>query len=157
MEVSLVGVAALDVLAALHAASLEEPWSRRELALFLSQPGAIALVATAGDDPLGLALCRVAAEESELIALGVVPSGRRRGAGRALVERSIERVAAMGGARITLKVAEDNDAALRLYRAQGFVEVGRQHDYFRRRNDARASALLLSLELAPEEVSGDET
>ena len=118
MKISRVGAAALDTLAALHAASLEEPWSRRELALFLAQPGAFALIATAAsafeDHPLGLALCRVTAEESELIALGVVPSGRRRGAGRALVERSIERVAAMGGARITLKVAEDNDPALRL-------------------------------------------
>ena len=160
MKISRVGAAALDTLAALHAASLEEPWSRRELALFLAQPGAFALIATAAsaseDHPLGLALCRVAAEESELIALGVVPSGRRRGAGRALVERSIERVAAMGGARITLKVAEDNDSALRLYQTQGFVEVGRRHDYYRRRDGARAAALVLSLELAPGEVNGDE-
>ena len=157
-HISRVGAAALDTLAALHAASLEEPWSRREMALFLAQPGAFALIATAAsasqDQPLGLALCLVAAEESELIALGVVPSGRRRGAGRALVERSIERVAAMGGARMSLKVAEDNDPALRLYRTQGFVEVGRHHDYYSRCDGASAAALVLSLEL--EHVSGDE-
>jgi ribosomal-protein-alanine N-acetyltransferase len=156
-----VGVASLDLLAALHASSLEEPWSQRELALFLDQPGTFALIASAGDTPaeapLGLALCRVAAEDSELIALGVVPSGRRRGAGRALVEVALKRLAALGATKVFLEVAEDNASALRLYDSFGFVEVGLRKDYYQRPATANASALVLRLDIAPEPVSSGET
>jgi ribosomal-protein-alanine N-acetyltransferase len=156
-----VGTASLDLLAALHASSLEEPWSRRELALFLDQPGTFAMIASAGDTPteapLGLALCRATAEDSELIALGVVPSGRHRGAGRALVETALKRLAALGATKVFLEVAEDNASARRLYDSFGFVEVGLRKDYYQRPATANASALVLRLDIAPESVSSGET
>lgn len=79
------GLAALDLLAALHARSFEEPWDRASIARLLALPNAFALIATAhgdaGAEPVGLAIVRAAADEGEILTLGVVPERRRRAPG----------------------------------------------------------------------------
>jgi ribosomal protein S18 acetylase RimI-like enzyme len=57
--------------------------------------------------------------------LGVLPRGRRRGLGRWLLRRCAELLAAAGAGEITLRVAEANATALRLYASDGWTEVGR--------------------------------
>ena len=131
----------IQVLAGLHRAAFEdqpgaEVWDTAALAELLAMPGALALIAEAGAAPLGFALGRVAAEEAELLTLGVRPAVRRLGLGRALIDALATRSLALGARKIFLEVAEDNTAARNLYLAAGFQEVGRRRGYYRRSRQA---------------------
>ena len=131
----------LQVLAALHRAAFEaqpgaEIWDAEALGELLALPGAFALIVDAGGSPLGFALGRVAAEEAEILTLALHPEARRLGLGRALVDALITRSAALGGRRVLLEVAADNNAARDLYAAAGFQQVGRRPGYYRRPRQA---------------------
>lgn len=125
----------LEILAALHAASFSEAWSVQAIAELLAMPGAFGLIACpeTGLDPLpaGFLLARVAAEDCEILSLGVSPAMRRRGLARRLMEEAGAHARAAGARRMFLEVAEDNWCARRLYAALGFAPVGRRRDYYR--------------------------
>jgi len=54
------------------------------------------------------------------IATGVVPSHRGRGVGRTMLARTCERLRSLGVSRLLLEVIQENEAAVRTYRAAGF-------------------------------------
>ena len=96
---------------------------------------------------MGFVLARVAAEDGEIIALGVLPEARRGGAGALLVEGAIEGAGGLGATALFLEVAEDNEAARSLYRSRGFFPVGRRPGYYRR-PDGRIAALVMRYSFA---------
>ncbi|MFE3995989.1 GNAT family N-acetyltransferase [Streptomyces goshikiensis] len=61
--------------------------------------------------------------------LYVAPSGRRGGAGRALLREVLRRAGEAGVAGVQLETAYDNDAAQALYESEGFVRE-EFHVYF---------------------------
>ncbi len=144
--VRLAGVADLDLVAALQAASFDEIWGREGLAKLWATPGAFALLGLVpgsdGDLPAGYVLARMAADECEILSIGVAASARRRGVGRTLVAAILAEAAARGARRLYLEVAEDNVAARGLYLAFGFRETGRRPGYYRRGGGA-VDALVL--------------
>ncbi|SMF74398.1 [SSU ribosomal protein S18P]-alanine acetyltransferase [Tistlia consotensis] len=121
----------LEALAALHRRSFpHDPWNRRALAEILAMPGAGGWLALdVAGRPLGFLLVRRAADEAEVLSLGVDPERRREGIGGRLLDAGLESLAAEGTARLFLEVAVDNPEAQALYRARGFVEVGRRPAY----------------------------
>lgn len=133
-----------DVLAALHAACLEEAWPAADIDTLLRQPGVFAALA-ADAVPVGFMLWRVAADEAEILSLGVLPAARRHGIATALLEAAVVSLLAAGVASLFLEVAADNRAALAFYRSHGFGEVGRRSRYYRRANGQDADALVLKL------------
>ena len=139
----LTGTAAAGLLAALHAGCFPEDgrWDEAAMIAVLAMPGCFAAV-----DPDGLALARVAADEAELLTLGVLPQGRGRGVGLGLLEATVAEAARLGAARLFLEVAEGNVAARALYARAGLVEVGRRRRYYSDGDDA----LVLALPLVPE-------
>lgn len=56
--------------------------------------------------------------------VAVHPDFRRRGIGRALMERAIETVVQKRGRAVLLQVRDDNHEAIRLYQSLGFKRVG---------------------------------
>jgi ribosomal-protein-alanine acetyltransferase len=68
--------------------------------------------------------------EAEIHTLGVDPAFRGRGIGRALL-RALLAVADREHATVFLEVRTDNEAALALYRAEGFAVVGLRRRYYR--------------------------
>ncbi len=62
----------------------------------------------------------------ELVYLGLVPSARGRGLGRALLERAIDGSASRGDRAIMLAVDEENAPAQRLYKGAGFRRTARR-------------------------------
>jgi len=64
--------------------------------------------------------------------VAVAPAKRRSGLGRGLVAEIISVMAARGVRQVYLEVRESNAAARALYAAQGFREVGRRKQYYRR-------------------------
>lgn len=138
MSPRLAGAEDLPALAALHATAFDTPWPEAELAALLDSPGAFALLA----EGEGFILCRSIAGEAEILTLAVAPAARRAGLGRALVEAAAEVAEQRGAEALFLEVAEDNAAALALYRAAGFADAGRRRGYYERQGGT-ADALVM--------------
>lgn len=114
------------ILAGLHAAAFDKPWSAGEIAALMTTPGVFALTA----DLQGFILCRSIAGEAEILTLAVTPAARRLGVGRALVEAAAGLAATQAAACLFLEVAHDNVPALALYAAAGFERVGLRKGYY---------------------------
>lgn len=74
-----------------------------------------------------------AAENCELVYMGVIPAARGGGLGAFVVRRALGIASALGARRLVLAVDADNRPALALYRRAGFIEWGRRTVYARRR------------------------
>ncbi len=146
------GPAHAAVLEGLHGQCFDEGWTAADFTRLLATPGTFALIALDGGEPAGLALIRGAADECELLTIGVTPAFRRRRFGRELLATSLVEARARGVARYFLDVAEDNPAACRLYYSVGFTQVGRRPNYYRRAG-AGVAALVMALDLQGGEQS----
>jgi ribosomal-protein-alanine N-acetyltransferase len=141
----------LDRAAALHGESFgplgERAWTRQDLAGLLAAPGVMGLLLQAEGRDAGLALCRVAADEAELLTIAVRPAERRRGAGRRLLTAVIDHAREAGARALFLEVGADNPPARALYEAMGFRAVGTRAAYYRRGDGPPADALIMRLSL----------
>lgn len=131
-----------DRLAGLHAEAFDAPWDVAAFAALLASPG---VFVRAEDD--GLILCRVVADEAEILTLAVRPSARRCGLGARLTRDAAAMSAALGATRMFLEVAEDNPAARALYGHLGFRPQGRRRAYYPRPDGPAVDALVLALDL----------
>jgi len=134
-----VGAADIDAMLAVMADAFDprfgEAWSAVQLGGSLAQVDTWArLVRETADGrgtPLGFSLCRRIVDESELLLVAVIPSARCRGIGGALLETARRDARLRGSRTMFLEMRDGNAAASQLYRAQGFVEIGRRRDYYR--------------------------
>lgn len=122
-------------------------WSESAFASLLSGPGCLALIALRDGEPIGFALVRQAADECEVLSLGVLPAWRRLGVGRALLSAVCERVLANGVRHVYLEVAADNYAGRALYKAFGFIPRAWRKNYYRRSGQAAIDAAVLVRDL----------
>ena len=138
-------VAHAAAMAAVHQAAFPAaPWTAASFAVLLGQPGVFGLI----DERGGVALLRVAADEAEILTIGVTT--QRRGIGRTLMLAALETARAAGAAALHLEVAADNAAARGLYAALGFAAVGSRRAYYA----GGADAVLLRLDL-PARAGGE--
>jgi ribosomal-protein-alanine N-acetyltransferase len=140
------------MLAAIHAASFQHDWSVDELAALIGEPQVICLVAKRANafgtrSPIGFLLLRLAADEAEVLTIAVDPARRGRGYGQILMMNGIERLIRRGVAMLFLEVDVDNQAAVKLYRRLGFIQVGERKGYYRDRAGGRSTALVMRLDL----------
>jgi ribosomal-protein-alanine N-acetyltransferase len=144
------GVTDAAVIAALHERCLGESWQADSVARLLALPGAFALVAAAPPPagPVGFILCVPSPPDIDIAALGVLPDRRRTGLGGRLLDAAVALARAGGAASLMLEVADDNAAALALYRGRGFAPAGRRPGYYRG-PEGRRDALVLRLALLP--------
>src|SRR5581483_4570541 len=108
----------------------DQRWTQKSFAEVLAMPGAGARIAAIGAEPIGFALARIAADEAELLLIGIHPDYRRGGHGGALLRHVLDALQRAGARQVFLEVAEHNIAADRFYRAMGFRQVGRRAGYF---------------------------
>ncbi|MBS4047664.1 MAG: ribosomal protein S18-alanine N-acetyltransferase [Alphaproteobacteria bacterium] len=141
------GLEAAAVLAALHAEAFAgqstELWTETSLRELLAMPGALALLALQGEQPVGFILLRLAADEAEIITLAVQPQLRRQGVARRLLTVGLAKVTGRGAQQCFLEVAESNVAARGLYASAGFAEVGRRPGYYRDAAGLSRDAILM--------------
>ena len=125
----------LPILAVLHEACFTAPWdqhwSQQSFAEILQMPGTGARILAIGAEPIGFAVARVAADEAELLLIGILPGHRRAGHARTLLEHLLAELRAAGATEIFLEVAASNPAAATFYRETGFRTVGRRPGYYR--------------------------
>ncbi len=106
------------------------------------------LVAVERGSVVGYVIGQTAADEGEILNLGVAPAHRGRGVGHALVERMLALLHERGAQVVYLEVRESNDAARHLYHSLGFREVARRRRYYRRPVE---DAVVLRSTLGPRE------
>lgn len=130
-------------------ADWDQPWSRQAFAEMLAMPGTFGFMArsAAEDEAVGLVVTRVAADEAEILTIGVRADCRRHGVGAALLAAAKNEARSRGAARLHLEVAEDNFAARKLYAHLKFDIVGRRAGYYGRGALGSIAALLLAQSL----------
>jgi ribosomal-protein-alanine N-acetyltransferase len=133
-------------LAALHAGAFCDAWSADEIGTLIRGAGAFGFVARQDGAVAGFVLCRTMADEAEILTLATAPDRRRRGVARGLMDAAASHAAARGALRLFLEVAEDNRAAVALYRGLLFEPVGVRSGYYSRPGGAIA-ALVMRREL----------
>jgi len=143
-----VGPFDLELLATLSEACFREShWNRQALAEVLAMPDAFGTMILAENVPAGFLLARLAADECEILSLGVHPFCRRRGLARRLLREALAQAASAAARSVFLEVGEDNECARNLYISEGFEQVGRRPDYYHRPGGAAIAALIYRLEL----------
>ena len=144
----------VSAMVAIERASFSDPWTAAAIASTLRHDHMRVLVAEergelGGDGagrPLGYVVAMIAGPEAEIADLAVSPDARRRGIGRALIDRLLADLAAMGVESVFLEVRESNHAARTLYASRAFQGIGRRRGYYRVPVE---DALLLKRELGP--------
>lgn len=145
------GPSEFDTAACLHRTAFavmgERGWTRSDIAELLASPGVEGWLLQHEGKSVGFALCRVAADEAELLTIAVDPDHRRRGAARRLLDSIAAHAQSRGAHALFLEVGADNPAARALYDRKGFKEVGRRAGYYERGPGRKADALILQLML----------
>jgi ribosomal-protein-alanine N-acetyltransferase len=151
LGITLVGLAHVDLLSALHGRCFTPGWHAATFMQSLVSPGAFALLAEADrngrPEPVGFMLARAVGGESEILSLGVVPAARRGGIARRLLTAGTTRAASAGAQALFLEVAESNLPARELYQQAGFHIVGRRPDYYRLPGGGGEAALVMRRDL----------
>lgn len=137
----------IEAMGKLFEAAFDEPYGAAAIGDLLKPPSAWALIAeTAGTDaisPVGFLIASTAADEAEILSLGVSPGYRRKGTAIAMINYLLHHARAKGAEKFFLEVAADNTAAIELYRSAGFKRVGLRRNYYKRRGGTFIDALIL--------------
>ena len=104
-------------------------------------PGAFVL--SDSEIRFGLLMMRCAADEAEVITIGVVPEGRRQGLGSDVLNAGIQRVLGEGIRTVFLEVEAGNRAAIDMYSKLGVDEIALRAGYYRMPDGTKTDALIL--------------
>jgi ribosomal-protein-alanine N-acetyltransferase len=96
---------------------------------------------------VGFILGQLAADEAEVLTLGVRAGHQRHGIARSLIEALARAVRKAEVRRLHLEVGEHNIPALGLYKKLGFKEAGRRKGYYEHKGRPAEDAVMLSLAL----------
>ena len=135
----------IDAVVELEVVAFADPWTRPAFEAALKERHARFRVARGADGGLmGYVIAWFVLDEGEIANLAVVPTARRRGVARALLEAIIAEARESRIAQLFLEVRESNAAARALYTARGFKPVARRVRYYRKPIE---DAIVLRLEL----------
>jgi ribosomal protein S18 acetylase RimI-like enzyme len=95
------------------------------------------------DDLEAYGVAAVAGDVADLERIAVMPSRRRQGIARRLLDALCAAASAQGASRMLLEVAADNDAALGFYESYGFTTISRRPGYY----GGGVDALVMQLDL----------
>ena len=113
-------------------------WSEKDYAAHLANGAGLTV-----SDETGFVVGRIAADEAEIITLGVLPDYRKRGHGTDLLAQFETHARTKGAEAIFLEVAANNRAALALYKARAFSRVGRRRKYYENAEGISVDAFIL--------------
>jgi len=132
-------------MASLHAESFPRGWDALEMAAHTQKDMCLGID---HDDTLGafIILSR-AAGQAEILTITTAAAARRQGLAQQLLDGAYRDLHAQDISELFLEVAEDNIAAIALYRRAGFTPIGRRPAYYRREG-GRIAALTFSKKLS---------
>lgn len=79
---------------------------------------------------VGYAVMMLAVDEAELLDIAIDKGHQRKGVGRKLLEAMLSLARHENMRRMVLEVRASNQAAIALYRASGFEQIGLRRDYY---------------------------
>lgn len=134
-------------IAVLHKQLFDPPWDENDIRALLDHPASTAFAAMVGNPKtaVGFVMGQLAADEAEILSIGVAKDWQRKGIGRRLVDGLARAVARAEVKRVFLEVAADNAPAVALYRRLAFTETGRRKGYYERKGGPAVDALRLTL------------
>ena len=138
----------VDTVLAIEQAVQRFPWTRGNFADALNS-GYVCSVDDEGGGIRGYAILMPAADEAELLNIGVAQAEQRKGLGRAMLSEMLNLARAKQLRRVFLEVRSSNAAAISLYRSAGFNEIGIRRDYYQNTNGSE-DALVMACELTGE-------
>jgi len=97
----------------------------------------------------GYAILMPAADEAELLNIGVAQAEQRKGLGRAMLAEMLSVARARQLRRVFLEVHASNVAAIALYRSAGFDQIGVRRGYYQNVS-GNEDALVMACELTGE-------
>jgi [ribosomal protein S18]-alanine N-acetyltransferase len=107
-----------------------QAWSVTQVREELAAPGRRVWLALGDRSALGYALTWTNEEIADVQRVGVLPSVRRQGIGRALLCELLSALQKSSAARVLLEVAEANTPAVALYEGEGFAVIDRRKKYY---------------------------
>jgi ribosomal-protein-alanine N-acetyltransferase len=99
---------------------------------------------------IGYAVLSIAADEAHVLNVCAAPEVQGEGHGRRLLRALLQVARGRGAQRLFLEVRPSNAAALALYHAEGFNEIGRRPRYYPA-IQGREDAIVMAMELLPPE------
>ncbi len=133
--------------AALHACCFDDGWSAEAFEGFAGNCAYPGLLAWQGTHLAGFLVISIAADESEILTIGVALKQRGQGVALAMLRQLQGDLIAIGVTALFLEVGTSNERARTLYDRFGFVTVGARPDYYERRA-GREDAIIMKLSLS---------
>lgn len=106
------------------------PWSESDFIRCLRQRNVIAMCAEVNELIAGFMIYELHRNRLHVLNFAVSPDFRRRGVGKAMVEKLIGKLSPQRRCRIMLEVRETNIAAQLFFRSQGFKAVSLLRDFY---------------------------
>ncbi len=135
----------LDAIVEIERISFSDAWSDASFRSLLGRAEVSLVVATSAreraEEVVGYVVATFAADQGEIANLAVRPDLRRAGHASRLLDFVHREGVRRGAASMWLEVRESNQAALALYSAHGYREMGRRARYY---EDPLEDALVLS-------------
>ena len=120
------------VIAEMEAEYFSDAWQRRDIFTYICSEDSMSFVAT--DDsgiPIAYVLGRIIPPEGEIYRIAVAKEHRKRGVGYRLLSYALKTERGRGLECTFLEVMSSNAAAIALYRAHGFTEIGVRKNYYK--------------------------
>jgi [ribosomal protein S18]-alanine N-acetyltransferase len=132
----------LDVITLIEQRAHAHPWTRGNFGDALDS-GYLCKVYEQGGVTLGYVVLMLAVDESQLLNITIAAGHQGQGLGRALLAETLDMARGLKMWRVLLEVRASNTAALGLYRAAGFHEIGLRRRYYPADNTGREDAIVM--------------
>ena len=142
----------LDTVMAIELRAYPFPWSRGIFADCLSS-GYSAWVLEQGSQIIAYGVLSVAADEAHVLNVCVDPLVQSRGHGRLMLRTLLGSARKQNAQRVFLEVRPSNPSAIALYQSEGFNEIGRRPRYYPAANNGREDAIVMAIELLPDDIT----
>jgi len=134
-------IAHAEIVATLHKEGFDENWSLNSFQNLLSLPATFGFIALYDNEPSGFILCQGDVVEAEIISIATSTAHRRLGVATHLLEKSHGLTA-----RMFLEVAVDNQTGIQFYLKNGYVEIAKRSNYYKRHDGSKCDAMVMQKE-----------
>ncbi|CAH0992290.1 [Ribosomal protein S18]-alanine N-acetyltransferase [Sinobacterium norvegicum] len=135
----------LSILAAIEKHATPTPWSLKNFSDSLQGHDCCRVLVLA-EQVIGNIVYSQVLDEVSLLNITISPAFQGRGYGRLLLQNMLAQVAANDASQCFLEVRASNIAAIHLYQACQFAEIGRRKNYYQLQGQ-REDALVMKREL----------
>lgn len=144
----------MPVVLAIEGDSFEFPWSEDEFIRCLRQRNCIGMVVEVKESVVGFMIYELHKNRLHLLDFAVDPRFRKRGAGKAMLEKLESKLSRDRRNRILLEIRESNVDGQLFFRACGYRAVSVLHDFW---DDTEEDAYVMEYRLRSEEYAAIES